>query len=110
MKRRLKLIISCVCIILDSLATPFIFSYLYLAFGMLIWTCKNNCFEIQQLVYCLVMVVLFLTYSVSFVWSNIFLCKLLYRKNKKLVIIPLLLSIILTLIFLFTVAWNFEWE
>lgn len=110
MKRRLKVIISCVCIILDSLVTPFIFSFLYLAFGMLIWTCKNNCFEVQQLINCLVVGALFLAYGVSFVLSNIFLGKTLYHKNKKLVIIPVLLSIILTLIFLFTVAWNFEWE
>jgi len=110
MKRRLKVIISCVWIILDSLATPFIFCLLYLAFGMLIWTYKNNCFEVQQLIDCLVVVALFLAYIVSYVLSNIFLSKTLYRKNKKLVMIPVLLSIILILIFFFTVFWNFNWE
>ena len=110
MMRRLKMIVSWGWIILDSLATPFVFSLLYLAFGMLFWTCRNNCFEVQQLVYCLVTVAMFLVYIVSFVWSNIFLCKFFYSKNKKMVIIPILFSIMLTLVFLFTVAWNFEWE
>lgn len=110
MKKSLKMIISSLGIILDSLATPFVFSLLYLAFGGMIWSCENNCFEIQQLFVCLVVVALFLAYIVSFVLSNIYLSKTLYRKNKKLVIIPILLSIILTLIFLFTVFWNFNWE
>ncbi len=110
MKTRLKVLISCVAIMLDSLVTPFVFCLLYLAFGMLRWTCKNNCFEIQQLIDCLVVVALFLAYIVSFVLSNIFLSKTLYRKNKKLVMIPILLSIILILIFFFTVFWNFNWE
>ena len=110
MKKSLKIIISSLGIVLDSLATPFIFSLLYLAFGMMIWTCENNCFEIQQLFYCFVAVALFLAYSVSFVLSNIYLSKTLYRKNKKMVIIPILLSIILTLIFFFMVFWNFNWE
>lgn len=110
MKKRLKVILSCMGIVLDSLATPFIFVYLYFAFGMLIWTCKNDCFEVQQLTNCLIAVFLFLAYIVSFVLSNIYLCKTLYRKNKKLVIIPILVSIILTLIFFFTVFWNYTWE
>ena len=104
------MIISAVWILLDSLATPFIFSLLYLAFGTMIWTYENNCFEIQQPFYCLVAVALFLAYIVSFVLSNIFLSKTLYRKNKKMVIIPILLSIILTLIFFFTVFWTYNWE
>ncbi len=108
--KRLKIIISSLGILLDSFATPFIFSFLYLAFGMLIWTCKNDCFQIQQLIYCFVVVAIFLVYILSFVWSNIVLSKLLYQKNKKMVIIPILLSIILTLIFFFTVFWNFNWE
>lgn len=95
---------------LDSLVTPFIFCLLYLAFGMLSWTCKNNCFKVQNLIDCLVVVALFLAYIVSFVLSNIFLSKTLYRKNNKLVMIPVLLSIILILIFFFTVFWNFNWE
>lgn len=110
MKKSLKIIISSLGILLDSLATPFIFSLLYLAFGMMIWTYENNCFEVQQLFYCFVAVALFLAYIVSFVLSNIFLGKTLYRKNKIMVIIPILLSIILTLIFYFTVFWNYNWE
>lgn len=110
MKKSLKIIISSLGIVLDSLATPFIFSLLYLAFGMMIWTYENNCFEIQQLFNCFVAVALFLAYSVSFVLSNIYLSKTLYRKNKKMIIIPILLSIILTLIFYFTVFWNYNWE
>ncbi len=110
MKKSLKMIISSLWILLDSLVTPFIFSLLYLAFGGMIWSCENNCFEIQQLLDCLVVVALFFVYIVSFVLSNIFLSKTLYRKNKKMVIIPILLSIILTLIFFFTVFWNYNWE
>ena len=110
MKNRLKVIISCLGILLDSLATPFVFSLLHLAFGTLIWTYKNNCFEVRQLIDCLVAIALFLAYIVSFVWSNIFIGKTLYRKNRKLAIIPILLSIILTLIFFFMVFWNFNWE
>ncbi len=110
MKKRLKMIISSLGIILDSLATPFVFSLLYLAFGGMIWSCENNCFEIQNLIYCLMAVALFLVYIVSFVWSNIFLGKTLYRKNRKMIMIPILLSVILTLIFFFTVFWNYNWE
>ena len=108
--KRLKIIISSLGILLDSLATPFVFCFLYLAFGMLIWTCKNDCFKIQQLFYCIVVVALFLAYILSFVWSNIFLSKFLYQKNKKLFIIPILFSIVLTLLFFFTVFWNYNWE
>lgn len=110
MKKRLKLLISILGIILDSLATPFIFCLLYMAFGMAIWSYENNSFEIQQLINCLKVVALFLVYMVSFIWSNLFLGKTLYHKNKKMAVIPILLSIILILIFFFTVFWLFDWE
>ena len=108
--KRVKMIISSLEILLDSLATPFIFSFLYLAFESMIWNYRNNHFEMQDIIYCLVVVALFLAYLESFVSSNIFLSKILYRKNKKLVVIPVLLSVILTLVFFFTVFWNFNWE
>lgn len=110
MKKKIQMIICSLGIILDSLATPFVFSLLYLAFGMLIWTCENNCLGIQQVIYCLGTVALFLAYIVSFVFSNIYFCKALYCKNKKMVMIPILFSVMLTLIFFFTVFWNYNWE
>lgn len=109
MKKRFKTVLSIFFILIDSFATPFIFSLLYIAFAGAEWALKNDCFDRINVFYCIKMTVVFILYLVSFILSNVYLGKKLYSVKKQLVIIPIATSIVLFIISFFTVFWNFQW-
>lgn len=107
-----KLIIA-LCILLlgvTSVSSYFVFCYAYLVIGGALYQVRTDGFNIDVLKYFILGLTIIIVFFVTFLPPIIYLCKQLFKIKKWLVVIPILASILIALLSIVLVWWNFQWE